>query len=60
MAAMELPDTLAFKLHAWRQAGVLPRYRWEGFDANSWLAIHAGMGHWPERADPALADMPRE
>ncbi len=60
MASMELPATLAFKLHAWRQAGVLHQYQWEGFDAHSWLAIHAGMGHWPERADPELAHMPRE
>jgi tryptophan halogenase len=26
MAALELPETLAFKLHAWRQAGVLHQY----------------------------------
>ncbi|CAN7250680.1 tryptophan 7-halogenase [Pseudoduganella sp. LjRoot289] len=57
MMAMELPDTLAFKIHAWRQAGALHQYADEGFDATSWLAIHAGMGHWPERADPALRDM---
>ncbi|UGQ44550.1 tryptophan halogenase family protein [Massilia endophytica] len=57
MAAMELPETLAFKIHAWRQAGVLHQYSEEGFDATSWLAIHAGMGHWPERADPALHDI---
>ncbi len=60
MAAMELPETLAFKIHAWRQAGALHQYDEEGFDATSWLAIHAGMGHWPERADPSLRDMPRE
>jgi tryptophan halogenase len=59
MASMELPDTLAFKLHAWRQAGALHQYDLEGFDATSWLAIHAGMGHWPERADPALGDVER-
>ncbi len=59
MATMELPETLAFKLHAWRQAGALHQYSEEGFDATSWLAIHAGMGHWPERADPSLADIDR-
>lgn len=60
MANMELPETLAFKIHAWRQAGALHQYDEEGFDATSWLAIHAGMGHWPERVDPSLRDMPHE
>jgi len=59
MTTMALPDTLAFKIHAWRQAGTLHQYDLEGFDATSWLAIHAGMGHWPERADPSLGDMAR-
>jgi tryptophan halogenase len=60
MAALELPETLAFKLHAWRQAGVLHQYDEEGFDETSWLAIHAGMDHWPERIDPTLARTPRD
>ena len=59
MATMELPETLAFKLHAWRQAGALHQYDGEGFDETSWLAIHAGMGHWPHRADPSLGDVER-
>ena len=60
MASMELPETLAFKVHAWRQAGALHQYDEEGFDATSWLAIHAGMGHWPQRADPSLRDIPHD
>jgi len=60
MASMELPETLAFKIHAWRQSGTLHQYDEEGFDATSWLAIHAGMGHWPERADPSLHDISQE
>jgi hypothetical protein len=60
MATMELPETLAFKLHAWRQTGMLHMYDEEGFDATSWLAIHAGMGNWPEHADPILQEMPRD
>ena len=59
MTSMELPDTVAFKIRAWRQAGALHQYDLEGFDATSWLAIHAGMGHWPEYADPSLGDMKR-
>lgn len=59
MASMELPPTLDFKLHAWRESGVLHMYDEEGFDATSWLAIHAGMGHWPGRADPILEEVSR-
>jgi hypothetical protein len=54
MTSMALPDTLAYKLHAWRQTGVLHQYDEEGFDATSWLAVHAGMQHWPERSDPTF------
>jgi len=57
MANMALPDTLAFRLQAWRESGVLLEYDEEGFDATSWLAIHAGMGHWPRRADPVLEEL---
>ncbi|MTV37710.1 tryptophan halogenase family protein [Duganella radicis] len=59
MASMALPDTLAYRLHAWREAGALLVYDEEGFDATSWLAIHAGMGHWPRQADPVLQEWPR-
>ncbi|GAB3454012.1 tryptophan 7-halogenase [Massilia terrae] len=60
MAGMALPETLAFRLHAWRESGVLLEYDEEGFDATSWLAIHAGMDHWPGRADPVLQELSRE
>ena len=59
MASMELPETLDFKLHVWRQTGSLNMHGEEGFEATSWLAIHAGMGNWPVRADPLLAEVPR-
>jgi glycine/D-amino acid oxidase-like deaminating enzyme len=58
VAAMELPESLAYKLHAWRELGMLPVYDHEGFDANSWLSIHAGMGHWPQRTTPWLDEVP--
>jgi tryptophan halogenase len=57
MASMELPETLAFRLDAWREHGVLKLYDEEGFDAHSWLAIHAGMQHWPRRDDPVLQEL---
>ncbi|KQZ27050.1 hypothetical protein ASD58_15865 [Duganella sp. Root1480D1] len=58
VASMELPETLAFKLHAWRQTGWLNMNGEEGFEATSWLAIHAGMESWPVRAAPVLAEVP--
>ena len=58
MASMELPETLDFKMHVWRQTGSLNMNGEEGFEATSWLAIHAGMGNWPVRADPLLAEVP--
>jgi len=60
MASLELPPTLAFKIEAWRRLGVLHLQQDEGFDETSWLAIHAGMGHWPERADPVLEELSRD
>ncbi|CAM4089933.1 tryptophan halogenase family protein [Roseateles saccharophilus] len=60
VATMELPETLAFRLALWRGYGVLHEYDEEGFDATSWLAIHAGMDHWPERQDPVIAEIPAE
>lgn len=60
VASMELPPTLAYKIELWRRYGVLHQYNEEGFDASSWLAVHAGMGHWPEREDPVLQEVARD
>ncbi|NRF71678.1 tryptophan 7-halogenase [Aquincola sp. S2] len=60
VASMELPETLAFKLDAWRRHGMLHQADEEGFDATSWLAVLAGMDHWPERDDPVYAEVPYE
>lgn len=60
MASMDLPETLAFKIEAWRRFGVLHLQQDEGFDETSWLAIHAGMGHWPARTDPVLEELARD
>ena len=57
VSSMELPDTLTFRLELWRRYGVLHEYDEEGFDGTSWLAIHAGMDHWPERNDPVFAEV---
>ncbi len=60
VSSMDLPETLAFRMELWRRYGVLHEYDEEGFDATSWLAIHAGMDHWPERQDPVFAEVPPE
>jgi tryptophan halogenase len=60
VATMDLPETLTFKLEMWRSHGVLHHYDDECADANSWLAIHAGMEHWPEREDPVIAEITQE
>jgi len=61
MATKELPDTLAFRMHAWRQTGALHLYNTsEGFEPSSWLAIYAGMGNWPEHLDPVFNEVPLE
>ncbi|RTL44326.1 MAG: tryptophan 7-halogenase [Burkholderiales bacterium] len=58
LTGMALPPTLAFKLHAWRETGMLHNYDDEAFDETSWLAIHAGMGHWPRHRSPWMDDVP--
>ena len=60
MATMQLPVSLASRIDAWRERGTLQRDDDEPFDAASWLAIHAGMEHWPRRTDPALEATDRE
>lgn len=58
MTSMPLPDSLAYKIRAWRESGLLPVFDHEGFDANSWLSIHAGMGHWPAQPNPWQDEVP--
>jgi hypothetical protein len=57
---MELPETLAYKMELWRRYGMLHESDEECFDATSWLAIHTGMAHWPERHDPVIAEVSQE
>jgi tryptophan halogenase len=58
VTGMELPASLAYKLHAWRETGALHNFDDEAFDETSWLAIHAGMGHWPQRRSPWMDEVP--
>jgi tryptophan halogenase len=59
MASLELPESLAYKIHTWRETGVLVDYDDEGFDRTSWLAIFAGLGHWPHRVNPWMEEVPQ-
>jgi hypothetical protein len=58
VASMDIPDTLAFKMAAWRRFGVLHQYDEESFGTTSWLSVYAGMGYWPECADPVFDELP--
>ncbi|WP_057299533.1 tryptophan halogenase family protein [Pelomonas sp. Root1217] len=60
VAAMELPETLTFRMDLWRRFGVLHEYDEDPFYAPSWLAIYAGMDYWPERHDPVCEEIPGE
>jgi len=60
VASMELPETLAFKMDAWRRFGVLWDYDEDPFFGQNWLTIFAGMDYWPKREDPVFAEIPLE
>ncbi|WP_334181254.1 tryptophan halogenase family protein [Novosphingobium sp.] len=53
--ALDLPETLAQRIRAYKGAGKLPRFEWDSFQSPSWLSMFAGFEIWPSRYDP-LAD----
>jgi tryptophan halogenase len=60
VASMDLPETLAFKMAAWKRFGVLHQYDEESFGTTSWLSVYAGMSYWPECSDPVFDELPIE
>ena len=54
-AAMEVPETLQYRIDHFRRYGRLVSPGLELFQNASWLAVHVGQLNWPERYDP-LAD----
>lgn len=56
MAAMDIPEPLAYKLAHFRGHGRLVAESLELFQNPNWLAVMIGQEVWPERCDP-LADM---
>jgi tryptophan halogenase len=55
-SAMEIPDSLQYKIDHFRNYGLLVADERELFNNPSWIAVYLGQGIVPRRA-PALADM---
>lgn len=55
-AAMEIPDSLQYKIDHFRNYGMLVSDERELFKNPSWIAVYLGQGIEPERA-PAIAQM---
>ena len=53
-AAMDIPDTLQFKIEHFRRYGRLIAREMDLFGAASWLAVHIGQFNIPQRSDPVL------
>ena len=53
-AAMSIPDELQYKIDHFRRYGRLVASYNDLFGPASWLAVHIGQLHWPERHDPLI------
>ncbi len=53
--AMEVPDTVTWKIEHFRRYGRLLARDADLFGPPSWLAVHVGQGNLPEATDPLLA-----
>jgi tryptophan halogenase len=49
--AMEIPDTLQYKLRQFRHSGRVVKYGGDLFAASNWIAVLMGQEVWPERYD---------
>lgn len=54
-SAMEIPDTLAFKIEHFRRYGRHIARDMDLFGAPSWHAVHIGQGNIPQSTDPIAA-----
>jgi tryptophan 7-halogenase len=52
--SMELPNTLAYKMAAFRERGVVPAYREGMFLDASWIAVYYGQRVRPQRLHPLV------
>ena len=53
-AAMEVPDTVTWKIEHFRRHGRLVQRDADLFGPPSWLAVHVGQGNLPQGMDPLL------
>ncbi|MFM5954202.1 MAG: tryptophan halogenase family protein [Novosphingobium sp.] len=53
-AAMEVPDTVTWKIEHFRRTGRLVQREADLFGPPSWLAVHIGQGNLPQGTDPLL------
>ncbi len=56
LRAMDIPDTLAYKIELFQARGMVPLYEEEVFVEDDWLALFTGHGLMPRSYDP-VADM---
>jgi tryptophan halogenase len=53
-SAMEIPDSLQYKIEHFKRYGRLVSEGMELFGNASWLAVHIGQLNWPQRHDPLI------
>jgi tryptophan halogenase len=51
---MEIPDSLAYKMHLWRERGHVVKYKDGMFLKPSWHAVYVGQRVIPKRYDPRV------
>ncbi|MGN6210290.1 tryptophan halogenase family protein [Asticcacaulis sp.] len=54
-AHMDIPDSLKNSIDLFRRYGKIPSKELDLFGMHSWLAVHIGQLHFPERNDPLAA-----
>jgi tryptophan halogenase len=54
---MPIPDTLAHQIELFRRSGRVAILDPDSFAEPSWMSLFLGLGLWPERLDPLLAQI---
>ena len=60
LRAMDIPDTLAYKIDLFQARGMVALYEEESFVADDWLALFTGHGLMPRSYDPMVDMTPDE